>query len=83
MEYVKLGKSGLKVSRICLGCMTYGDPGWRPWVLGETGVLTDDLAGALGNVPTGLGERAARRVREQFPVEQVAPRLRALHASMV
>ncbi len=35
MEYVNLGKSGLKVSRICLGCMTYGDPGWRPWVLGE------------------------------------------------
>ncbi len=35
MEYVKLGKTGLKVSRICLGCMTYGDPEWRPWVLGE------------------------------------------------
>ncbi len=35
MEYVKLGRSGLKVSRICLGCMTYGDPRWRPWVLGE------------------------------------------------
>ncbi len=35
MEYVNLGRSGLKVSRICLGCMTYGDPGWRPWVLGE------------------------------------------------
>ncbi len=35
VEYVNLGKSGLKVSRICLGCMTYGDPGWRPWVLGE------------------------------------------------
>ena len=35
MEYVNLGKSGLKVSRVCLGCMTYGDPKWRPWVLGE------------------------------------------------
>jgi aryl-alcohol dehydrogenase-like predicted oxidoreductase len=39
MEYVNLGKSGLKVSRICLGCMTYGDPdagGFkRPWVLTE------------------------------------------------
>src|SRR5262245_61023694 len=33
MEYVRLGKSGLKVSRICLGCMTYGTPRWRPWVL--------------------------------------------------
>lgn len=35
MDYVRLGNSGLKVSRICLGCMTYGDPGWRPWVVRE------------------------------------------------
>lgn len=35
MEYVNLGKTGLKVSRICLGCMTYGDPQWREWVLDE------------------------------------------------
>ncbi|WP_188902584.1 aldo/keto reductase [Deinococcus aerophilus] len=35
MDYVRLGNSGLKVSRIALGTMTYGDPEWRPWVLGE------------------------------------------------
>ena len=35
MEYTRIGNSGLNVSRICLGCMTYGDPGWRPWILGE------------------------------------------------
>jgi aryl-alcohol dehydrogenase (NADP+) len=35
MDYVRLGKTGLKVSRICLGCMTYGSPKWRPWVLDE------------------------------------------------
>ena len=35
MEYVRLGSTGLKVSRLCLGCMTYGDPGWREWVLDE------------------------------------------------
>src|SRR6266542_624431 len=35
MQYAQLGKSGLTVSRICLGCMTYGDPNWRPWTLGE------------------------------------------------
>jgi aryl-alcohol dehydrogenase-like predicted oxidoreductase len=35
MDYVNLGKTGLKVSRICLGCMSYGDPGWRSWVLDE------------------------------------------------
>ena len=35
MEYVRLGSSGLKVSRICLGMMSYGDPASRAWHLGE------------------------------------------------
>ena len=35
MKYTQLGRSGLTVSRICLGCMTYGTPKWRPWVLDE------------------------------------------------
>lgn len=35
MDYVNLGRSGLKVSRICLGMMTYGTPEWREWVLPE------------------------------------------------
>lgn len=37
MEYVKLGRTGLEVSRICLGCMTYGDPdkGTHAWSLKE------------------------------------------------
>ena len=35
MDYVRLGTSGLKVSRLCLGTMTYGTPAWRPWVLDE------------------------------------------------
>ena len=35
MEYTTLGKSGLNVSRICLGMMTYGTPTWREWVLTE------------------------------------------------
>ncbi len=37
MEYTRLGKTGLKVSRLCLGCMTYGEPerGGHPWSLGE------------------------------------------------
>ena len=35
MEYVRLGKTGLKVSRICLGTMTYGASKWRDWVLDE------------------------------------------------
>jgi 1-deoxyxylulose-5-phosphate synthase len=35
MEYAQLGRTGLTVSRLALGCMSYGDPGWRPWVLDE------------------------------------------------
>jgi len=35
MEYVRLGNTGLKVSRLCLGCMTYGSSKWRTWVLDE------------------------------------------------
>src|SRR5664279_4191153 len=35
MEYIRLGSTGLKVSRICLGTMTYGSKKWREWVLEE------------------------------------------------
>ncbi|MBU6503883.1 MAG: aldo/keto reductase [Burkholderiales bacterium] len=39
MQYVRFGNTGLKVSRICLGMMTYGTPQWRPWVLDEAAAL--------------------------------------------
>lgn len=35
MRYVNFGATGLRVSPICLGMMTYGSPLWRPWVLDE------------------------------------------------
>ncbi|HEY4129354.1 MAG TPA: aldo/keto reductase [Gemmatimonadaceae bacterium] len=35
MQYTTLGNTGLTVSRLCLGCMSYGTPNWRPWVLDE------------------------------------------------
>jgi aryl-alcohol dehydrogenase-like predicted oxidoreductase len=37
MQYVKLGSTGLDISRLCLGCMTFGEPdaGMHPWTLGE------------------------------------------------
>lgn len=35
MDTVPLGTTGLHVSRLCLGMMSYGDPGWRSWVLPE------------------------------------------------
>ena len=35
MEYTNLGSTGTRVSRLCLGCMTYGAKKWREWVLDE------------------------------------------------
>ena len=34
MQYTKLGNTGITVSRICLGCMSYGDGKWREWTVG-------------------------------------------------
>ena len=39
MQYINLGKTGLKVSRLCLGMMSYGDKKWREWVLSEDEAL--------------------------------------------
>jgi aryl-alcohol dehydrogenase (NADP+) len=39
MELTNLGRAGVKVSRLCLGCMTYGTPKWRSWVLDEPASL--------------------------------------------
>ncbi|KAG9121702.1 hypothetical protein FRC07_002244 [Ceratobasidium sp. 392] len=65
MTYVRLGSSGLKVSRIILGLMSYGTPEWAEWVLGEeegikhikaaydAGIQTFDTANIYSN---GLSE---------------------------
>lgn len=65
MKYVRLGKSGLKVSQIILGCMSYGSSEWQKWVLGEKegiehiteayklGINTFDTANVYSN---GLSE---------------------------
>ncbi len=49
MKYVKLGRTGLTVSRVCLGCMSYGEPGRgnHPWSLDEEG-SRPFIARALG-----------------------------------
>ena len=39
MQYTYLGHTGVKVSRLCLGCMSYGNPQWRPWVLDEQAAM--------------------------------------------
>ncbi len=35
VKYTTLGRTGVTVSRLCLGCMSYGTPEWRPWILDE------------------------------------------------
>lgn len=35
MEYTRLGNTGMTVSRLALGCMSFGDPSWQPWLLNE------------------------------------------------
>lgn len=35
MEYVRMGSTGLKISRLCLGTLAYGSKKWREWVLDE------------------------------------------------
>src|SRR5260370_40703186 len=39
MDFSPLGKSGSKVSRLCLGCMSYGSSQARPWILDEEAAL--------------------------------------------
>ncbi len=39
MQYTYLGRTGMKVSRLCLGCMSYGSTSWRPWVLEEEAAM--------------------------------------------
>jgi 1-deoxyxylulose-5-phosphate synthase len=39
VQYTYLGQTGVKISRLCLGCMSYGDTKWRPWVLEEQAAM--------------------------------------------
>jgi aryl-alcohol dehydrogenase-like predicted oxidoreductase len=81
MEYVRLGKTGLKVSRICLGMMTYGTPTWRPWVLDEAQsrpFITRALEHGINFFDTadmyskGVSEEVlGRAVKEAVPRDQV------------
>lgn len=79
MEYVNLGRTGLKVSRICLGTMTYGTPAWREWVLPEEesrpfirralelGINFFDTADMYSN---GLSEEILGRALRDFAVRR-------------
>lgn len=35
MEYARLGKSGLKISKVIFGCMSFGSPDWQDWIIDE------------------------------------------------
>ncbi|MBV9816925.1 MAG: aldo/keto reductase [Solirubrobacterales bacterium] len=82
MEYVNLGATGLRVSRLCLGMMSYGEHESRPWALRETdaepivraavegGITFYDTAdvynGGQSEVVTGRLLRALFRTREEY-----------------
>jgi aryl-alcohol dehydrogenase-like predicted oxidoreductase len=71
MQYVQLGRSGLNVSRLCLGTMNMGTPDWKPWIFDEqqsepivrhaleAGVNFIDLADFYS---TGVGEEVVGRI---------------------
>lgn len=75
MEYVRLGQSGLKVSRLCLGTMNMGTPDWKPWIFDEAqsepivrhaleaGVNFIDLADFYS---TGVGEEVVGRILKRL-----------------
>src|SRR5690348_2416223 len=86
MKYLNLGNSGLKVSRLCLGTMTYGSKQWRPWILDEqearpffrsaieAGINFFDTADMYSN---GASEEVTgRALRELAPRDEERPRRR-------
>jgi 1-deoxyxylulose-5-phosphate synthase len=75
MQYVRLGRSGLKVSRLCLGTMNMGTSHWKPWIFDEAqsepivrhaleaGVNFIDLADFYS---TGVGEEVVGRILKRL-----------------
>jgi 1-deoxyxylulose-5-phosphate synthase len=84
VEYVRLGTTGLKVSRLCLGMMSYGTTGWRDWVLpgeralefvgqaAEAGITffdtADTYSGGASEEATGRALREVFARREDYVV---------------
>jgi aryl-alcohol dehydrogenase-like predicted oxidoreductase len=81
MEYVRVGGSSLKVSRLILGAMAIGDPAWRSWVLSEDAarpIIARALEHGINTFDTcnfyslGVGEEVLGRVlKELVPREEV------------
>ncbi|KKF39429.1 aldo/keto reductase [Halorubrum saccharovorum] len=82
MEYTTLGSTGTTVSKICLGCMSFGDSDWREWVLNEEegkeiveraidlGITFFDTANvySTGESEAILGDALAEYDRDRFTV---------------
>ena len=82
MEYTTLGDTGTTVSKICLGCMSFGDNDWREWVLDEEagrelvdraielGVNFFDTANmySIGGSERVLGDALSAYDRDEFVV---------------
>src|SRR5882672_8365876 len=90
MEYVNLGSTGLKVSRLCLGTMTYGSRKWRDWVLEEEEsrpFFRRAIEGGINFFDTadmyslGVSEEILGRALKEFgpPREQVAIATKVFH----
>jgi aryl-alcohol dehydrogenase-like predicted oxidoreductase len=81
MKYVNLGISGLKVSRIALGMMTFGTAEWRPWVIGEEAArpivqraieLGVNLFDTADMYSAGVSEQiTGRLLRELAPCDEI------------
>ncbi|KAF8169275.1 aryl-alcohol dehydrogenase [Mycena galopus ATCC 62051] len=90
VKYVRLGNSGLKVSEIILGCMSYGSSKWRPWTLDEAesiehikyayeaGIQTFDTANMYSN---GMGEMVLGNAikKLQLPREEIVVMTKVRH----
>ena len=89
MQYVNLGASGLKVSRIALGMMTYGSPQWRPWVLDEAAAkpivrraveLGINLFDTADMYSAGVSEEVTGRLlKELLPRDEVVIATKLFH----
>ncbi|KAJ3992977.1 NADP-dependent oxidoreductase domain-containing protein [Lentinula boryana] len=89
---VRLGRSGLKISRLILGCMSYGSPEWQDWVLSEdegikhikaaydAGINTFDTANVYSN---GLSEVVLGKAIKQhnLPREEIVVMTKLLDGS--
>src|ERR1700684_4354753 len=71
MEYVNLGRTGLRVSRVCLGMMSYGKHESREWTLDEDGaepLIKRAINGGQSEVLTGRLLSRLFGMREEYVV---------------